>query len=101
MSLIVIAGSLILGTLIFGIINKKLKFLRLGAKKVAIVWGVCFFISMIAISIVVSLIHGAVSFILLAIKIAPIILAIYGVYYVRKKLLNNKKTVSRYNEREL
>ncbi|AVK47515.1 hypothetical protein AXY43_05470 [Clostridium sp. MF28] len=89
MSLIVIAGSLILGTSVFGIINKKLKFLSLSTKKVAMVWGICFLAAMIVTSIAVSLIHGVVSLILLAIKIAPIVLAIYGVYYVRKKL-NNK-----------
>lgn len=91
MSFIVITGSLILGTSVFGVINKKLKFLPLSPKKVAIVWGICFLAAMIVTSIAVSLIHGTINLILLAIKIAPIVLAIYGVYYFRNKLSNNKK----------
>ncbi|AGX41682.1 hypothetical protein [Clostridium saccharobutylicum] len=88
MFFITVIGSLILSTAVLGIINKKLKFISLSSKKAAIVWAICFFISMIVISIATSLIHGVLSIILLAIKIAPIVLVIYGVYYIIKKLNN-------------
>ncbi|OOM11841.1 hypothetical protein [Clostridium saccharobutylicum] len=88
MFFITVVGSLILGTAIFGGINKKIKFISLNRKKAVIMWGICFLVSMIITSIIISLIHGAISFILLGIKIAPIILVIYGIYYIRKKLNN-------------
>lgn len=92
MFILIIIASLILGTGIFGVIYKKIKFISLLAtKKIVVIWGICFFISMIGISIATSLIHGVLRLILLAVKITPIILAIYGVYYIIKKL-NNRGT---------
>lgn len=92
MFILIIIASLVLGTGIFGVIYKKIKFISLLAtKKIVVIWGICFFISMIVISIATSLIHGVLSLILLAVKITPIILVIYGVYYIIKKL-NNRGT---------